>query len=1640
MFKYKAYRIIAIMLGVNLISQIFIPVAVLALTSGPSQPEVQSFEPASTTEMVDMFTGDFTYNIPLFELPGPNGGYPFNLHYNSGISMDQEASWVGLGWNLSPGVINRQIRGVPDDFKGARMERQSDMKSNVTMGANVGGSVEIFGGDVIKGTLALGLGIYYNNYKGVGYSIDAGINCHGNSTDNLNCGAGLNLSLDSQEGIGVNPSLSLMSQKQESENKFSLGASFNSRRGLTGLSMGITATAKEQRKNKETHTGDPGIRSIGGGSSFSFAGSGYAPQVGMAMSGFNLAVTVRTGGSLFGIFGNAYYGGFYNQQTIKDENSSAPAYGYLYEHESEGKSDALLDFNREKDGMVRENTKNLASPTMTYDIYSVSGQGIGGSYRPYRNDVGILHDADISSYTAGGSGGFDAGLGHPHTGFDVGVNYSSTNSGKWSDGNNFSDFYKFQGNDSEDPSYEPVYFKSSGERSSDEASELDYIGGADAVKVSLKNDQTSFLQNRQGQRVQPLKKKYQKTGAGINELDNREPRANYIQSITNSAIISATTQALGYRANNEYRVSYIESGTTQDLKRESYRDSDIGAMSVTNPDGSRYVYALPAYNKTQIECQFSVQAPSGDAAWAPRIYNYKDGEKLNYKIKNTDQYLNKSITPEYAHSYLLTSILGNDYLDSDNVPGPSDGDQGYWVKFTYTKTGMYNWRVPFFGANYSKGTNVTSEDDKAAYTFGTKEMWYLAKAETKTHQAIFNISEREDARGAKNELQTVKEFGARSYKLESIVLSAKKSSIPIQKVWFDYVGDDKSKTAYELCKNVENNATGGGKLTLKKLYFTYGKNNRGATTPYRFDYHETVSDDYSENPNYNSHSYDRWGNYKPIRRVDEEAKGDPSAEDKNFRLMHEPYVQQFDATSNQSLKDKLDRNMSVWNLKEIRMPSGGRIKINLESDDYAYVQNQVAGQMFKVSTPSSGANMQGGGFLTLNGSLKEVFFDLEKPLTESEVKQYMSDSKQQVTEIELKQYMPVSRQLYFKAFMKLKEVNKFTEDYVEGYASIKSINVVEGSKNSNGQFTKGKITLNTIRIGENFYDEYHPFSMAAWQFVRTTRPELMNTTGFKDDVNEDPSKAAKMAKVATLGSLVGEVKSLFSGYYKYASGEGWGKAIHIGRSYIRLACPDKVKFGGGVRVKSLIYEDDWQNATDAKEQSSEYGQVYDYTMDEDGLRISSGVAAYEPMIGGDEISLRYAKFQSEEIPFASPNNLFTELPINESLFPGPQVGYRKVTVKSLAADKQYKKSQSATVIDAAEAIHTTGATVHEFYTAKDFPVIQKNTDAEVNFSKFWLPVPLIGSITETSITASQGYCIELNDMHGKPKQVSHYKQNAKGALEDKSFSYVKYNYNQKTITHNSKDRYKDYMVLDNLLYTLVSEREGKSEIVKRLVGQDYDFFTDFRESITNTAVGGVSVNSDIIILGPITIPAFIPWPNITSSNSQVRTAVTNKVIFRSGILMGTDVFNEGALTKSSNLLFDAYTGEPVLTSVDNNFGDPVFNYTTPAHMVYEGMGPAYLNTGLKFSGKAFIESEPKNYYYMEANKIPSELLFPGDELLSYNNKLTYLYEKGNKLVFSSLQSFTSGTTSDYEIVRSGRRNQLGVSAGTVTAKKNPTID
>src|SRR6267142_1449718 len=82
----------------------------------PPTPEAAAF-----AKYVDMLvgysTGSAQVNIPLYTVTNDALSVPISLSYNtSGIKVEEAATWVGLGWNLSAGgSITRIVRGLPDD-------------------------------------------------------------------------------------------------------------------------------------------------------------------------------------------------------------------------------------------------------------------------------------------------------------------------------------------------------------------------------------------------------------------------------------------------------------------------------------------------------------------------------------------------------------------------------------------------------------------------------------------------------------------------------------------------------------------------------------------------------------------------------------------------------------------------------------------------------------------------------------------------------------------------------------------------------------------------------------------------------------------------------------------------------------------------------------------------------------------------------------------------------------------------------------------------------------------------------------------------------------------------------------------------------------------------------------------------------------------------------------------------------------------------------------------------------------------------------------------------------------------------------------------------------------------------------------
>ncbi|MEL6868018.1 MAG: hypothetical protein AAFP19_26580, partial [Bacteroidota bacterium] len=613
----------------------------------------------------------------------------------------------------------------------------------------------------------------------------------------------------------------------------------SSREGLQSFSLGYTGSIQFPSSNTLASS----QITTGGTASFSFGQNAYSPQIGTEYRGVNLTRTVKGGYFPKIVAPGTSINISYFRQRLKDRGKvrKTPAYGYL-NWEAASEEDALLDFNRTNDGPIREANSNLAIPQTTPDIYSVMGQGTGGMYRPYRSKVALLSDPKEQSLSGGGRLGVEVDPGDiADVGIDIGGSFAVSRSGKWSGTESL-----FTGTPDED-----YYFKAAGEMTAEPTGQYDYIGGEKAVRLMLGNKliptQRLNYDNAKKLEFTDGSEKNITTGA----RPDRKPRGQSIQQYTNKDLLNpSTTESL-----KEYRIQYYDtygtydSAPSVDLVRDAdNQGSHFAGITALQNNGIRYVYALPAKNTLQEETVFSITPPMNcNPVYSG--YSLSTGEtddcqaeldEINYCIPNTDQYFNKTTVPEYAHAFLLTSVLGADYVDL-GTPGPSDEDYGYWVKFNYVKTSdAYQWKTPFNGANYLKGKITDNRDDKAAISYGKREQYYLATAETRTHIAKFYIEKRNDGRGVSTRYQKASDaFGDFSYLLEKVELYSKlglendPAVDPIKTVHFEY--------SYELCPGVHNqdNAAaysdhvdaslpGGGKLTLTKVWFTYENSNRGS--------------------------------------------------------------------------------------------------------------------------------------------------------------------------------------------------------------------------------------------------------------------------------------------------------------------------------------------------------------------------------------------------------------------------------------------------------------------------------------------------------------------------------------------------------------------------------------------------------------------------------------------------------------------------------------------------------------------------------------------------------------------------------------------------------------------------------------------
>jgi YD repeat-containing protein len=685
--KYKKHHRIIATVFLLIFFPTLVPNNLFASNNGPVAPEATSFEPVDATDMVNLVTGDMSYVLPMLNIPSPEGGFPLGLSNHSGIAMDQEASWVGLGWSLNPGAINRSVNGYPDDWtktqvtdffydQGAVEDRFTfsiggTFPNGLTLGLGASwGSNRAFGGTV---TLGVGYGalsvtggndgIWGFNVNGFGVgSSGVSLGVSGGISNTASGSLGYNFS-NNEVSVGI--ASKLVAGKQAS-----VGMNFRT----NGSSSSLTSSAGRGSSNETSRSGNVDLKVVN---------DNIGIDLGAYWFGYGHTTITYF---LHDINVNTVSGSLYPYHYKKDEEvvvykpqSNGDPAPYIHSTLRSGyKSDSRIDSGAEfrivdpynaSSGPYMEDTYNNFSPcTVDYDNYYVTAPGLSGNLAPYISEERLLSPSSQYYDNPSIDNSFDL---NQKTNFyfkDLNSSFFRINEGA----------FNFDGTQS--------------------------LNSFNSIIESL-NHGSFYGFRRDGN---SYSKVVTPAGDAIRQ-GNKMRAGNNIEVFTNNDINSGNV------------FGFIEAKGINRKTDEIFTDEPlgIGAYRITTIDGKTYHYSLPVY---QYE------------TYSKRFKDSNDENKNFLEVKKERK---------YATHWLLTAITGSDYYDVNQNGKVDAGDYGYWVEFEYGKwSDGYAWRSPHSG--YKGIPDREGNTVSYSYYWGRKQIYYLDAIKTRTHTALFVKKLRKD--------------------------------------------------------------------------------------------------------------------------------------------------------------------------------------------------------------------------------------------------------------------------------------------------------------------------------------------------------------------------------------------------------------------------------------------------------------------------------------------------------------------------------------------------------------------------------------------------------------------------------------------------------------------------------------------------------------------------------------------------------------------------------------------------------------------------------------------------------------------------------------------------------------------------------
>ena len=388
---------------------LLLPISQIFGDGGPMKPEAAQFQPVDATDLVSLLTGNFNYNLPLLEVPGPEGGWPINLAYSAGVGPNTEATWVGLGWTLNPGAINRFVNGYPDDYMKGGIKTTYDASYSASgfgiglgfgpfgMSLNFDANGGVSGWNASLDILAaLDVGAIGKNV-GIGLDISVGSSGVGISTsvgksfgNGINVGGSIGISSDGglNGGVGISSSYN--------KNSLSLlGTSFSSNGSTRFSAMGAGAASGSQNTSRGSSSFNSSSISIPIGMIFGI-------PLGISLSSWSYKWELHEtywdccfGGIMQMGYENKYVNDFWGigSDNIYDEIHGIPN-TQLRETaiENSETSEDIAFYKKMERTKVNYGSKTYLLPSS--DDYIVSAQGISGVFQPF-----FMYSYNISDNT-----------------------------------------------------------------------------------------------------------------------------------------------------------------------------------------------------------------------------------------------------------------------------------------------------------------------------------------------------------------------------------------------------------------------------------------------------------------------------------------------------------------------------------------------------------------------------------------------------------------------------------------------------------------------------------------------------------------------------------------------------------------------------------------------------------------------------------------------------------------------------------------------------------------------------------------------------------------------------------------------------------------------------------------------------------------------------------------------------------------------------------------------------------------------------------------------------------------------------------------------------------------------------------------